>query len=1234
MNRLFLLLLAALLATALYFGQTSGSSGFGNVAPSGDGTNPEGATPATPEARAAETRPVLAEPTNQTAPVEERAGTKEIPVSAARERDQAGKPVPLMPVRFSFGDRPGAPELALAMDEYVRREEDGSQHLEKLDPPATPETMAGRLAAIGNGNTIMPVAYPVEGPKTTATRRLVTPDIRLQATDAATTNLSAKYQLQRLSSPALTGDERLLRAHDPLTALSITGELREEGKDARVVLAATRFKRALPNDPLVTNQWHIKKIAASTAGTDVNIESAWNYPGTGIRGTGVRIGIVDDGVQTGHPDFVGNIDTTNDKDWVGNDNDPNPETGDDHGTACAGNAAARGNNSIGVTGTAPEATIVGLRLLGASTTDIQEAEAMLHRNDIISIKSNSWGPADDGLTLEAPGPDTLAAFQTATTSGRGGRGTILVFSAGNGGLEGDNSNKDGYANSIYTIAVGAINSQGIYSGYSERGANLAVCAPSDDDATTLAITTTDRTGANGYNTAASASGGDYTTNNEATGFGGTSSSAPTVAGIIALMLQQNPNLGWRDVKEILMRSAVKIDPTDGEWIINASGMRFNHNYGAGLVDASAAVALAAAWTNLGTATSTVSSQTSLSVAIPDNNSTGITRTFNLSSTSLRVEHVTLKLNINHTARGDLDLRLISPSGTESQLAEVHGDAGANYANWTFSTVRNWGEASTGTWTLRISDRSATNIGTLTSAVLTVYGSNGNLPPKITAASLSATGNAFADQALSVASITATDPENSPLTYAYRWESSTDGVTYAANGPTTASLPANAANAAKLWRCLITPSDGSAIGAPFTTAAVNLLARPPASAKPGAAFIYTSGLVLRAATAAAPRPAIINEFSQGPSGGSSEWIEILTLEPTSLAFWDLTESNGQTLVFADSPVWDDLPAGTLIVVYNGGATKAPVLPADDFDPADGKMVISSTNATYFDNTYNTWISLGNTGGDAINLNDSSGVQVDSISYGTNTTGTPQLAIVGSAKSAQFNGNTSAAADLLANWTVVNENTATPGQPNGGANTTWVNSLRLPPIAPFRIGAGSNVPSALSLNTTTGVLSGTIGSGVTLGNYLIIIERTNDLGEIVSQSFTLEITNANTYAQWIAGYPGLASTNETADPEKDGLPNLVEFLLHNQHPGVSDSGSAVTLSSSGGQLRLTWRESKNTVGAVLEPQWSPDLKATTWQTTGITLQTLEDLSTNRLRQASLPIDPVFPKRFLRLRARTTP
>lgn len=1004
--------------------------------------------------------------------------------------------------------------IRLALDEAVLRDEEGKEKIQPLDPPATQQTLPARLAALKAPGGVFPVAYLDGEERSAASRRIVTPDLRVQLAAAAAEKLAAQNHLIIKDRPTYAPGWVIMSAADAFAALDAMVNLRDEQAvvSADVLLAVQHSLRTLPNDPLIGSQWHLKRSGTAVAGTDVNIETAWNYPaGPGSRGSGIRIGIIDDGLQTGHPDLTTNVDVTNDKDWNGNDADPNPGTGDDHGTACAGNAAARGNNNLGVSGTAPEATLVGMRLIAASVTDAQEAEAMSYLADLIEIRSNSWGPSDTGSVLEGPGPLTLASLETAVSSGRGGRGSVIVWAAGNGGDVGDNSNYDGYANSIYTIAIGATDSTGARSYYSEPGSNVVVCAPSNGG---LGITTVDRTGGNGYNTAASP-GGDYTND-----FGGTSSACPTAAGVIACLLQKNPNLGWRDVQEILIRSAAKFKPTDTGWSNNGAGFHFNHDFGAGLIDATAAINLATGWTNLPAQTSTTSSQSSLSVAIPNNNATGVTRMFDLSASSLRVEQVTLKLSATHSARGDLEITLTSPTGMISRLAAVHGDTGANYSNWTFSSVRHWGEISTGTWTLKVADASSTGNttgGTLTDAELKIFGSSTtpinpppltqitqpadaqifspgasvtinasasdltssgaagivtqvqffdndalmggdatapyslafspalgnhvlvvkatdsqgatgtsptvnitvlNQPPVISAVTLSATGQSYADVPLSVIAVTATDPENAVLTYSYQWQSGVNQTDFT-DVPSGTSVTAPALPG-QLLRCVVTASDGLSSSNTFKTASVNLLTRPVTTAAVGGSYSYTSGLVLRGTDSPLSRRAIINEFSQGPVGGAAEWIEILTLQAGSLAYWDLRDAAGNTLIFLDDPIWDNVPAGTLIVIYNG-ASKDPLLPADDPDPADGRMVISSTDAQFFDPLSDPWLPLGNSG-DSIILNDELANSVHAVAYGNSTTVTPNLGSVGSGKSVYFAGDTDAKAGVAANWRVTTALTA--------------------------------------------------------------------------------------------------------------------------------------------------------------------------------------------------------------------
>jgi subtilisin-like proprotein convertase family protein len=473
--------------------------------------------------------------------------------------------------------------------------------------------------------------------------------------------------------------------------------------------------RSVPNDPLFSQQWHLNNTGQSggTPGQDIDVLGVWDQ---NIRGNNVTLAVVDDGLEYTHPDLAPNYDPADSYDFNNNDTDPAPMSGDDHGTAVAGIAAARNNNAIGVSGAAPRARLAALRLLGADTTDAQEAAALAFHNQQIAIYNNSWGPVDDGQTLEGPGPLTLAALRQGVTAGRGGLGNVFVFAAGNGLLQGDNVNYDGYANSRYTIAVAAIDHDGLQAPYSEMGAPILVSAYSGNSpidgprgSDSGDITTTDRTGANGFDP------GDYTTH-----FGGTSASAPLLSGVVALMLQANPNLSWRDVQQILVHSARQNDPQDFDWSRNGAGLPVNHRYGFGAVDAAAAVALASSWTPVGPEVTATSGEIRVNRSIPDNSLDGVFSAVTLPNL-IKIEKVEVVFDATHTYRGDLNVTLVSPDGTESILAEPHDDGGDGYNHWTFTSTHHWDEIAKGTWTLKVTDERRGDVGTFDSWRLNVYG---------------------------------------------------------------------------------------------------------------------------------------------------------------------------------------------------------------------------------------------------------------------------------------------------------------------------------------------------------------------------------------------------------------------------------------------------------------------------------------------------------------------------------
>jgi subtilisin-like proprotein convertase family protein len=193
---------------------------------------------------------------------------------------------------------------------------------------------------------------------------------------------------------------------------------------------------------------------------------------------------------------------------------------------------------------------------------------------------------------------------------------------------------------------------------------------------------------------------------------------------MALVLQANTNLSYRDMKEIILRSSKKVQPADTDWRTNSAGIPHNHKFGAGLMNAQAAVNLATNWAFLESVTNFSQLQTNLNIPIPDNNLSGITRTFNFTNANFRVENVTLTLTAPHNFWGDLAVTLISPSGTQSRLTEVnpYADNSYDFQAWTLNTVRHWGEQANGIWTVRVADGAAGDTGTLEALDLKLYGS--------------------------------------------------------------------------------------------------------------------------------------------------------------------------------------------------------------------------------------------------------------------------------------------------------------------------------------------------------------------------------------------------------------------------------------------------------------------------------------------------------------------------------
>ncbi|XP_074060680.1 proprotein convertase subtilisin/kexin type 4 isoform X2 [Macrotis lagotis] len=397
-----------------------------------------------------------------------------------------------------------------------------------------------------------------------------------------------------------------------------------------------------------------------------------------------------------------------------NDNDPDPQPRytlmDDnrHGTRCAGEVAAVANNEICGVGVAYKAKIGGVRMLDGSITDIVEAQSLSLQPQHIHIYSASWGPEDDGRTVDGPGVLTQEAFSQGVNTGRSNLGTLFVWASGNGGLHYDNCNCDGYTNSIHTLSVGSTTQHGLVPWYSEACASTLTTTFSSGLSNDQQIVTTDL---------------HHKCTDKHTG---TSASAPLAAGMIALALEANPFLNWRDMQHLVVRASRPAQLQAEDWATNGVGRKVSHHYGYGLLDGGLLVDLAKKWTTTGPQLKY--SIKIISTPIPIKPRMQVSQNVSFyqgEDPHIRsLEHVQVQLSLTYSRRGDLEITLTSPMGTHSTLVAVRPFDTSNqgYKNWIFMSTHFWDEKPQGIWTLELENKGYYyNFGTLQSYTLILYG---------------------------------------------------------------------------------------------------------------------------------------------------------------------------------------------------------------------------------------------------------------------------------------------------------------------------------------------------------------------------------------------------------------------------------------------------------------------------------------------------------------------------------
>ncbi len=453
---------------------------------------------------------------------------------------------------------------------------------------------------------------------------------------------------------------------------------------------------------------------ASPAGGGGNVTAAWRW----ATGAGVTVALLDDGFDVAASEAGFDAAASRaftDAGVQGGAAAVAEGPGLVHGTTTAGDLAANGSGPVGV---APDATLVGVKEgFGSGTDPAQLAAGLGYAASVAAVVNNSWGVTGLG-TAGADGRAFAAWFAAvggAVAQGRGGLGTAIVFAGGNERASGADLGLQGIADDPRVIAVAGVERGGAVAPFSTPGAGLLVAA------TATGVLTT----APGGQVALSA---------------GTSYAAPEVSGVVALMLQANPGLGWRDVQEILADSAylpVGATSSDGGFaatgvVVNAAsdwnggGRHFSDDIGFGVVDADTAVSLARAWTLVSDDADQASAGATAAPALA---LAGGRAASSLAVTSaLRIQHVQVSVDAPGVSVAGLTLVLVSPAGTRAVLLQDAGSVAGQDQTGGMTLPADpitanafWGESAAGTWTLLLQDANGADAGVLRDWTLTVTG---------------------------------------------------------------------------------------------------------------------------------------------------------------------------------------------------------------------------------------------------------------------------------------------------------------------------------------------------------------------------------------------------------------------------------------------------------------------------------------------------------------------------------
>lgn len=661
-------------------------------------------------------------------------------------------------------------------------------------PPATLNSIAVTPANpnVGVTSTAQLIATGTYSDNTT---KDITAAVTWSSGNTAVATVNAATGLVTPAAGALGAQTAVITATSGTGAGALTAS-------TTITITLPLFSVATVSDPLALQQWHLRNTAqngyadtvgvANTTGllgTDLNADPV--YSTYGYSGRGVTVAVVDTGLEIAHEDLTTNVVPNGSWNFINSTTDPtNTVTTGDHGTSVGGLIAMAMNGKGGI-GVAPNAKLKGFNFLSSAQTQAIEiaslgGSAASPNSQDVFIFNQSYGYSNTADFLINPATENQ--YASGTTTLRGGKGALYVKSAGNGflsfatpaanctgatsiGISCQNANFDPSDTLPYQIVMAALNAKGKRSAYSTAGSAIWASTPGGEYGYNVAVSgaipgyptvfdpamvTTDQSGCAAghsvtgatdslFNKGGANLAGINTNCNYTNIMNGTSSAAPNMSGSIALILEANPALTWREVKDILARTAVQVDAaiaainvalTGGNyvaeqgWVTNAAGLKFHNWYGFGEVNAKAAVDMAKTYVSgsLGTFANTgwISSGV-LNLPIPDNSVTGASTTLAVPKVGAGgiVEAVQIQVTTANTGAGytgDLGIELTSPSGTKSILKNIKdGFNGPNLAGMVLASNAFYGETSTGNWTVKVLDGWATGTQSLTNVQIRVYG---------------------------------------------------------------------------------------------------------------------------------------------------------------------------------------------------------------------------------------------------------------------------------------------------------------------------------------------------------------------------------------------------------------------------------------------------------------------------------------------------------------------------------